>query len=108
MERKSKVAQWCVLPSPCHSKGHSGSVDIDMCPFADHWYDEGVPSTTASSDWASHNSSSYGSKTSLAGGWATAVAEEYARQDGQRQGNAELNSLAESSRDAVARDLGEE
>ncbi|GAB7328380.1 hypothetical protein MBLNU13_g00362t2 [Cladosporium sp. NU13] len=36
----------------------------------------GVPSTNASSDWASHNSSSYGSNTSLTGGWAAAVAED--------------------------------
>lgn len=76
--------------------------------FADSWYDEGVPSTTASSDWASHNSSSYGSKTSLTGGWAAVVTEEYARQDGHRQGNTELSSLAESSRDAVARERGDE
>ena len=69
--------------------------------------DEGVPSTTASSDWASHNSSSYGSKTSLTGGWAAAVAEEYSRQDGNRQGSTELSSLAESSRDAMAREGGE-
>jgi hypothetical protein len=63
---------------------------------------EGVPSTTASSDWASHNSSSYGSKTSLTGGWAAAVAEEYGRRNElDRTGT---NSLAESSRDAVARE----
>jgi len=36
------------------------------------------------------------------------VAEEYARQDWHRQGNTELSSLAESSRDAVARERGDE
>jgi hypothetical protein len=40
----------------------------------------------------------------LTGGWAAAVAEEYARQNGYRQGSTELNSLAESSSDAVARE----
>jgi len=40
----------------------------------------------------------------LTGGWAAAVAEEYARQSGYRQGSTELNSLAESSSDAVARE----
>lgn len=77
-------------------------------PVADYSCDEGVPSTTASSDWASHKSSSHGSKTSLTGGWAAAVAEEHARQDGNRQGNTEWSSLAESSRDAVARERGDE
>lgn len=61
-------------------------------------------STPGSSERASHNGSSYGSKTSLTGGWAAAVAEEYARQNGYRQDGTELNSLAESSRDAVARE----
>lgn len=67
----------------------------------------GVPSyrsTPGSSERASHIGSSYGSKTSLTGGWTAAVVEEYARYDGYRHDGTELNSLAESSRNAVARE----
>ena len=66
----------------------------------------GVPSyrsTPGSSERASHIGSSYGSKTSLTGGWAAAF-EDYARHDGYRHDGTELNSLAESSRDAVVRE----
>lgn len=51
-----------------------------------------------------HNSSSYGSKTSLTGGWAAAVAEEYGNGRRSEMDRTGTNSLAESSRDAVARE----
>jgi hypothetical protein len=76
-----------------------------VSPFSKSPASSSEPSTRDSNS-SSNGSSSNGSKTDLTDAWAAAVAEMSAKHDGEdSKDSSGQTSLAESSKDAVAREL---